>query len=75
MNEVPVDDLNARKLQIFLAAAQSFLHGSTDPKSAIRRAARTSDWKHSEERVAAADAKRARKMAKRATADQPDAAK
>lgn len=55
-----------KDVSALLAAAHTFLHGSTDPKSAIRRAARTSGWKHDPERVAAADAKRARKMAKRA---------
>jgi hypothetical protein len=48
-------------------AAASFMRGNPglDPKTAIRRAARTSDWKHDPERLAAADAKRARKMARR----------
>jgi len=68
MSELPP---NVREL---LLAAQTFLHGSTDPKAAIRRAARTSAWKHDDERVAAAEAKRARKQAKLATPDRESAA-
>ena len=57
-----------RNVQKLLDAAATFLHGSTDERTAIRRAARTSDWKHDPERLAAAEAKRARKRAKRAYA-------
>jgi hypothetical protein len=53
------------KINALLEAAATFMHGSTHPKTAIRRAARTADWKDDPERLAAADAKRARKMARR----------
>jgi hypothetical protein len=51
-----------------LMAAQTHLDGnrSLDEKAAIRRAARTADWQHDPERLAAAEAKRARKNARRA---------
>ena len=54
-------------LDALVDAAASFMRGmpGLDPKSAIRRAARTSDWKHDPERLAAAEAKRARRNAKR----------
>lgn len=48
-------------VQKLLDAAATFMHGSTQPKTAIRRAARTSDWQHDPDRLAAAEAKRARK--------------
>jgi hypothetical protein len=59
--------MEVEDMKRFLEAAQTHLDGqpTLDPRSAIRRAARTSDWKHSDERLAAADAKRARKAAKR----------
>lgn len=51
------------QIKDLLLAAQSHLDGnrSLDEKAAIRRAARTSDWQHDPERLAAAEAKRARK--------------
>ncbi len=45
------------KINALLEAAATFMHGSTHPKTAIRRAARTADWKDDPERLAAADAK------------------
>lgn len=48
-------------VQKLLDAAATFMHGSTQPKTAIRRAARTSDWQHDTERLAAAEAKRERR--------------
>ena len=50
-----------RNVQKLLDAAATFMHGSTDERAAIRRAARTSDWRHDPERLAAADAKRERR--------------
>jgi hypothetical protein len=54
--------INSRSRHVaLLAAAITHLHGSTLPKTAIRRAARTSDWKDDPERLAAAEAKRERR--------------
>jgi hypothetical protein len=52
---------NRSRYAALLAAAATFMHGSTLPKTAIRRAARTSDWKDDPERRAAAEAKRERR--------------
>ena len=53
-------------MRLLLEAAARHLRGgpSLGERSAIRRAARTSEWKHDEERLAAAEAKRARKRRK-----------
>ena len=50
-------------VKAMLTAAQTFLTGNPqlDPKAAIRRAVRTSSWQHDPDRLAAAEAKRARK--------------
>ncbi len=57
MNEMP------ERMRRLLEAAQSHLLGgkSLDERAAIRRAAGTAEWKHSDERLAAAEAKRERK--------------
>jgi hypothetical protein len=62
MKKPTEDDVN----RAFLVAAGAAAMHRLDFKSAVRRVLGNSDWKHDPERLAAAEAKRARKNAKRA---------
>lgn len=52
--------------EAFIAAAQAAARKRLEFKAAVRRVLGTGDWKHDPERLAAAEAKRARKNARRA---------
>lgn len=54
------------RLDALLKAAETFFHRGTEARASVRRAIGTSDWKHDPKRLAAAEAKRARKNARRA---------
>lgn len=59
-----------QRLENFLDACERLLGKQPwlDAKSAVRRVAGSTDWRHDPERLATAEAKRARKRAKRAYA-------